>query len=112
MELKEELNKELCEILKRVYAETSALKETDYFIKLVYHHLMEQARGSGRKKKKVVVLGNSFPKEIVCAMCPDSRWILGGTPCLAALADSHVPRDTDDITRGILGGGAVYNFRR
>lgn len=64
---------------------------------------MEQAGGNGRKKKEVVVLGNSFPKEIVCALCPDSRWILGGSPHLAALADSHVPRDTDDTIRGILG---------
>lgn len=37
---KEELEKELCQTFKRFYAETSALKETDYFIKLVYNHFM------------------------------------------------------------------------
>ncbi len=100
---KEELDKELCQNFKRFYTKTSALRETDYFIKLVYHHFMEQAGDSGRKKKRVAVLGNSFPKEITCALGPNSRWILGGSPRLAALADSHVPRDTDDTTRGILG---------
>ncbi|MBQ7932450.1 MAG: 2-hydroxyacyl-CoA dehydratase [Clostridia bacterium] len=55
-------------------------------------------------KPDVIVLGTDFPGEIVHALTGHPPyWIIGGNSAFTSASDEDVPRDTDPVTRSVLG---------
>lgn len=54
-------------------------------------------------RPKVILLGCSFPDEIIRAMNVVPYYLLGGSFTNASLAESIVPRDTDSAVKSVLG---------
>jgi benzoyl-CoA reductase/2-hydroxyglutaryl-CoA dehydratase subunit BcrC/BadD/HgdB len=52
---------------------------------------------------KFIIIGNSFPEELIYAVGETPFYILGGSLGNLDEADSMVPRDTDAVTQSILG---------
>lgn len=82
--------------------ELHSIPETEYFIKeLKQYYLPESLLNT---KPKVIVLGTNFPMEIIYALTGQPPyWIIGGNHAFNAISDEDVPRDTDPVTRSVLG---------
>ena len=52
---------------------------------------------------KVIVLGSSFPEELIHAFGITPYWVLGGSLQTGAWAGELAPRDADPVSRSILG---------
>lgn len=89
----------VCEKLRRCLP---PYKEMNYFFDLVCGH------DSGN----LIILGSSVPEEIILASGAAPYWNLGGSKNLSVLADDSVPRDTDPVSRAMLGRllGSTGNF--
>ena len=55
------------------------------------------------KRPKVTILGMNIPEEMILALGEVPHYIIGGSFCSCSWSDSYVPRDTDSVTRSILG---------
>lgn len=76
-------------------------KEMDYFLDLARRRgSFEVAPDKGRR---VIILGTGVPEELLYGAGAVPYWILGGSRTLSALADDWVPRDTDPVSRAMLG---------
>lgn len=76
-------------------------KEMDYFLDLARRRgSFEAAPDRGRR---VIILGTGVPEELLHGAGAVPYWILGGSQTLSALADDSVPRDTDPVSRAMLG---------
>lgn len=78
------------------------LPEAAYFIDLSVRYF--DPEWIARQHPKIIVLGTSVPDEVILAISGTVPfWIVGGGREAAEPADSYVPRDTDPVTRSILG---------
>ena len=78
-----------------------SLKELEYFLNLgrEYAGLYNDCKNT----PKIVMVGTSFPEEIIRAMDIEYRYVLGGS-FESTLADSvNLPKDADDGARSIVG---------
>lgn len=55
------------------------------------------------KMPKVIMVGTQFPEEILLALDEQTVWLLGGIFTTTAWSEQKVPRDTDSVTKSILG---------
>jgi len=78
-----------------------AFPEVQYFIKCIEKYFEEWNMEDD--EPKIFVVGSSLPEEIIRACKKRPFWVLGGSSHMAALADYAVPRDTDPVSKSILG---------
>jgi len=78
-----------------------AFTEIQYFIRCIEKCFEEWNAESN--ESKIFVVGSSLPEEIIYAYNKSPFWVLGGSSHMASLADYAVPRDTDPISKSILG---------
>lgn len=85
-------------------------KEINFFLNLVHRHCSFD--GTYSKKPRLLILGSSVPEELIYASGAKPYWILGGSRTLSAFADDSVPRDTDPVSRAMLGSlqGGMGDF--
>lgn len=92
---------EWLETLHSLKKMNSSFKEFRYFLDLA-----ERYSDMSRLEKlhpKVILLGYSFPDEIIRAMGQTPYYLLGGSFASASAAEDRVPRDTDSAIKSVLG---------
>lgn len=92
---------EYIDTLNRLFDENEHLAELKYFFDTAYFWSNEKARRS--HKPEVVILGTGIPEELVIAAGARPYWLTGGSFGSLAWSDDIVPRDTDPVSRSILG---------
>lgn len=92
---------EYIDTLNRLFDENEHLAELKYFFDTAYFWSNEKARRS--HKPEVVILGTGIPEELVIAVGAQPYWLTGGSFGSLAWSDDIVPRDTDPVSRSILG---------
>lgn len=92
---------EYIDTLNRLFDENEHLAELKYFFDTAYFWSNEKARRS--HKPEVVILGTGIPEELVIAAGAQPYWLTGGSFGSLAWSDDIVPRDTDHVSRSILG---------
>ena len=90
---------EYMEGLDKLFKENADLAEFKWFLDEAY----DRAYSAEHKKRDVVILGTMIPEELVIAAGVQPRWIIGGSLGSTAWSDDIVPRDTDPISRSVLG---------
>ena len=88
-------------VAERLIREMPPFKGTERFLELVQSHFSLAVRFAWYPK--VIILGSSFPEEIVYAFGATPYWVLGGSLQTGAWAGELAPRDADPISRSILG---------
>lgn len=83
-------------------------EEISYFIELVKEKLIYQ--NMCMKKPKIIAIGTSIPEEIIYASGNTPYWVMGGSLSTIGWSDNLVPRDTDSISRSLLGVLINDNF--
>lgn len=88
-------------IITRLKQKMPPFKEAGQLLALVQTHfsIAEQCI----QHPKVVVLGSSFPEELIYAFGVTPYWVLGGSLQTGAWAGEAAPRDADPVSRSILG---------
>ncbi len=104
--------KEYYDTLNRLWQDNSGLKELKYFLDTMYQWCSEEQRKN--TAPKVVILGTSVPEELVMAAGAEPYFIIGGSLGSVSWSDELVPRDTDPVSRSVLGyihqpGGADFS---
>lgn len=88
-----------------LYSITDQLKkdlpELEYFLDVEYSWF--NSRNKSAKKPKAVILGTGIPEELILAAGAIPYWLIGGSLGANAWSDDLVPRDTDPVSRSILG---------
>ena len=92
---------EYIDTLNRLLTENEHLVELKYFFDTAYLWSNEKARQ--RHKPEAVMLGTGIPEELVIAAGAQPYWLTGGSFGSLAWSDDIVPRDTDPVSRSILG---------
>lgn len=87
--------------LKRLREDAPPYQELQYFFQTVQKHF--SAGQISQEKPKVIVMGTSVPEELIYACGTVPYWIFGGSSQTAAWAGDAVLRDTDSISRSMLG---------
>lgn len=101
---------EVSETLRRIQEETPEWNGINYFLEIVAaYHMGMQADG---ERPEVVVLGTGLPEEMIYGAGGQPYWITGGCLEAANAADDWVPRDTDPVSRSILGSLFQHMERR
>lgn len=77
------------------------LPELKYFLDTEY--AWANSKNRSQQKPSVVILGTGIPEELVMAAGAEPYWLIGGSLGSAAWSDDIVPRDTDPVSRSILG---------
>ena len=77
------------------------LPELKYFLDSEYSWANSKTRTM--QKPAVVILGTGVPEELVMAAGIEPYWLIGGSLGSVAWSDDIVPRDTDPVSRSILG---------
>lgn len=85
----------------------SAPDSLEYFFSLAKRYF-EMTKSC--EKKEVLILGTSFPEELLRANRILPHWVIGGSLSLGMEIDSKVPRDADAVSRSIL--GYLARFRK
>lgn len=94
-------NQEILDVLEKLKAELPEIPELDYFFDLARtYHSIEAIR---EKRPEILVMGTEVPEELVLAPGKRVYWILGGSPRAGAWAGELAPRDTDPVSRSMLG---------
>lgn len=94
-------NQENLDVLEKLKAELPKIPELDYFFDLARaYHSIEAIR---EKRPEILVMGTEVPEELVLAPGKSVYWILGGSPRAGVWAGELAPRDTDPISRSMLG---------
>lgn len=94
-------NKEILFGLDRLWKENGKMKSFKYFEDLIYKALVVETLGD--IQPDVVILGTGVPEVLLRAFHINYRYILGGSHTMTAWSDDLVPRDTDPVSRSILG---------
>lgn len=76
-------------------------EEVKFFLDLVIKHYSFNYKDN--KEPNLIILGTSIPDELIYASGVEPYWILGGSRVLSTFADDSVPRDTDPVSRAMLG---------
>ena len=90
--------KEYYDVLNRIWKSNRELSELKYFLDTAYEHSDNKDRSP-----KVVILGTNVPEELIIAAGAKPYWITGGSLTAISWSDDLVPRDTDPLSRSILG---------
>lgn len=94
-------NQESLDVLEKLKAELPEIPEFDYFFDLAQtYHSIEAIR---EIRPEILVLGTEVPEELVLAPGKRVHWILGGSPKAGTWAGELAPRDTDPVSRSMLG---------
>lgn len=88
---------EYIDSLNQIWSQHRQLPEIKHFLDIEY------AWAKCRKRPKVVILGNAIPEELVYACDTVPFWLTGGSLASTVWSDELVPRDTDPVSRSILG---------
>ena len=100
MERKEKLTAyewEYSDAFERILSQRKIIPETKYFLAAEY------SWAGKRAKPKVVILGTGILEELVYACGASPYWLIGGSLASTVWSDELVPRDTDPVSRSILG---------
>lgn len=92
---------ELEQALEKLLSCLPPYKEIDFFLNLVRRHCSSDEKDI--RERSLLILGSSIPEELIHASGATPYWILGGSRTLSAFADDSVPRDTDPVSRAMLG---------
>ena len=92
---------EIRDTLERLKRENSHLRSFEYFLDCAWHWFDPVHRKSLRPA--VAVLGPGVPEELILAAGTAPYYVLGGSLKSTAWSDDLVPRDTDPVSRSILG---------
>lgn len=92
---------EYMDTLKTLYNENSQLEGLYYFLNTTYQYFKED--NMAKRRPRVIVLGTSVPEELIYAAGAKPFWILGGSLGTVGWSDDLVPRDTDPVSRSMLG---------
>ena len=92
---------EAIKTINRIETENSNLFELKWFPDTASMRFKSDYLNNVRPQ--VIVLGNDIPAEIICAVCDNPFYILGGSLGTAHWADELTPRDTDPFSRSSLG---------
>ena len=87
--------------LVRLLKENAGLASLKYFLDVAYYWSEENNRKA--MHPDVVILGHDIPEELVIAAGANPYWLLGGSFGSISWSDDFVPRDTDPVSRSILG---------
>lgn len=99
--MKSPCKKELYDAYKKLVSCAPKCKEINYFARIVYEHfIFDKIHNQNRR---LIVLGNCIPEELIYAAGASPYWVLGGSRALADFADDTVPRDTDPVSRAMFG---------
>jgi len=85
--------------LNRILKENSRLPELGYFLGITCKHLSD----IGSVNPAVAMLGTNIPEELIFAAGAAPYWITGGSHASAVWSDELLPRDTDPVSRSLLG---------
>ena len=104
--------KEYFDTINRLWHDNAGLTELKYFLDTMYQWCSEEQRKNAAPK--VVILGTSVPEELVMAAGAEPYFIIGGSLGSVSWSDELVPRDTDPVSRSVLGyihqpGGADFS---
>ena len=101
-ELYRELYKEeVLSALNRLWKENGCVKGFRYFADTAYRYSV--LGSSDEVQPEVLVLGPGIPEALLRAFHIHYRYLLGGSHTMTAWSDDLVPRDTDPVSRSILG---------
>ena len=102
MQDKRELYKEeVLSALNRLWKENGCVKGFRYFADTAYRYSV--LGSSDEVHPEVLVLGPGIPEALLRAFHIHYRYLLGGSHTMTAWSDELVPRDTDPVSRSILG---------
>ena len=88
---------EYMDALNTIWSQHRHLPEIKYFLDTEY------AWAVNKSPPEVVILGTGIPEELVYASGARPFWLTGGSLASTAWSDDLVPRDTDPVSRSILG---------
>lgn len=97
----ERLEREAFEILDAMVAKDTAVQEAQWFIQLMHDAFSENSLK--RLKPRLIVLGEDIPQELALALCPNTRFILGGSLETTHWSDTLLPRDANPVSRSACG---------
>ena len=101
-ELYRELNKkEVLSVLNRLWKENGCVKGFRYFADTAYRYSVLGL--SAEVRPEVLIWGPGVPEALLRAFHIQYRYLLGGSHTMTAWSDELVPRDTDPVSRSILG---------
>lgn len=89
--------KEYTDCLNKLYSDNSGLINFKWFLDTAYKWAYRP------DEHDVVILGASVPEELVMAAGAKPYWLTGGSLGSTEWSDELVPRDTDPVSRSILG---------
>ena len=92
---------EAMQTLQRVLEENHHLHHLQYFLDLCFRWHSKDIRK--RIKPPVCVIGTDLPEELIHAAGITPYWIIGGSHASTQWSEQIVPRDTDPVSRSILG---------
>ena len=88
---------EYTETLNRIFSRQRELPEIGYFLDTEY------VWAKNRCRPQAVILGTAIPEELVYACGAVPYHLIGGSLASTLWSDELVPRDTDPVSRSILG---------
>lgn len=91
-------DKEYMDSLNRLYNDNSKLTGFKWFPDTAYSWAYQK-----NSTPNVVILGTAIPEEIIMTAGAEPYWLTGGSLGSVAWSDDLVPRDTDAVSRSILG---------
>lgn len=92
---------EYMDTLRTLFNENSQLESIRYFLNTIYLYFKQD--NMIRRKPEVIILGTSIPEELIYAAGSKPFWVLGGSLGTVGWSDDLVPRDTDPVSRSMLG---------
>ena len=92
---------EYLDTLKKLMQESISSRELHYFFNVIYSYLKPQQMLN--HKPKIIVMGSGIPEELIYAAGSKPFYILGGSQGAVNWSDDSVPRDTDPVSRSMLG---------
>lgn len=96
------------ECIKTLRTQYLHLPEEEYFLEVIQAYYKPAER-----KPKIILLGTDFPEEIIYALTGKVAYhIIGGSRVLTDASDEYVPRDTDPVTRSVLGQLFTMEYMR
>ena len=92
---------EVLSALNRLWKDNGSVKGFRYFADTAYRYSI--LGSSDEVQPEVLVLGPGIPEALLRAFHIHYRYLLGGSHIMTAWSDELVPRDTDPVSRSILG---------
>lgn len=92
---------EFDEVIEKLLDCLPPYADVKFFVDIMQmHYCFEDNRST---KPDLIILGTGIPEELIYASGATPYWILGGSRTLSIYADDSVPRDTDPVSRAMLG---------